>query len=183
MQPGRRLIKTWSKTQAVVALSSAEAELYGAVKGACEGLGSASLREDLGRRGGLQLHMDASAAMGIIERKGVCNMRHLDLNNLWLQEQRAKMEIPMNKVKGTENPADLFTKHLTSASGIETLLHAFGCVYRSGRPENAPELRQGMGTQAGTRLERLEHAHEATAQEANHNGRGRRRLTAPTKAS
>ena len=30
-------IKTWSKTQAVIAKSSAESELYGAVRGACEG--------------------------------------------------------------------------------------------------------------------------------------------------
>ena len=34
---GQHTIKIWSKTQAVVALGSGEAELYGAIKGACEG--------------------------------------------------------------------------------------------------------------------------------------------------
>lgn len=36
---GCHLIKSWSKTQAVLAKSSAESELYGVVKCACEGLG------------------------------------------------------------------------------------------------------------------------------------------------
>ena len=58
----------------------------------------------------------------------------------------------LRKVKGTENPADLFTKHLTSASYVEALLKLLGCEYRGGRPVSAPALREGTGTQAGTQL-------------------------------
>ena len=36
---GSHLLKTWSSTQNVVALSSGEAEFYGLVKGASQGLG------------------------------------------------------------------------------------------------------------------------------------------------
>ena len=82
----------------MVALSSAEAELYAAVKGACEGLGTASLKEDMGGRADLRMHLDASAAIGIVERKGLCKRRHLDLNTLWLQEQEARRRLPTNKV-------------------------------------------------------------------------------------
>ena len=40
---GKHCIKTWSKTQAVIAKSSAEAELYGVVRAATEALGVCSL--------------------------------------------------------------------------------------------------------------------------------------------
>ena len=102
---GKHYIRGWSKTQAVVALSSAEAELYAAVKGACEALGAVSLEHDFGADVKVQMHMDASAAIGIVERKGLCNMRHLDLNNLWLQEQQARRMVPTRKVPGTYNQA------------------------------------------------------------------------------
>ena len=58
----------------------------------------------------------------------------------------------LRKVKGTENPADLFTKHLTSAAYVEALLKLLGCEFRGGRPASAPALREGAGTQAGTQL-------------------------------
>ena len=45
---GSHLIKMWSRTQALVALSSAEAELYGIVKGTAELKGLVSLWRDLG---------------------------------------------------------------------------------------------------------------------------------------
>ena len=67
---GEHCIKTWSKTQAIVARSSAEAELYGVVRAATEGLGMATLLKDFGRTVKMQLHLDAAAAKGIIERHG-----------------------------------------------------------------------------------------------------------------
>ena len=45
---GSHCITAWSKTQAVIAKSSAESELYGVVRGACEGLGTMTLCKDLG---------------------------------------------------------------------------------------------------------------------------------------
>ena len=36
---GGHCLKTWSKTQAIVAKSSAESELYGVVRGTVEGIG------------------------------------------------------------------------------------------------------------------------------------------------
>ena len=45
---GNHVIKSWSSTQTVVALSSGEAEYYGVTKGACEGIGIAGLIADLG---------------------------------------------------------------------------------------------------------------------------------------
>ena len=44
---GTHLIKSWATTQATIAKSSAESELYGIVRGTCEALGFISLAEDL----------------------------------------------------------------------------------------------------------------------------------------
>ena len=110
---GSHLIKTWSKTQATIAKSSAESELYGIVRATCETLGLITLMEDLGGTASARLHMDATAASGIVDREGVSKVRHLDVNILWLQEQLAGDKVPLLKVLGTENSADLATKHLS----------------------------------------------------------------------
>ena len=61
---GGHCIKTWSKTQALIAKSSGEAELYAVVRGATEALGMATLARDMGKKVEIQLHIDALAAKG-----------------------------------------------------------------------------------------------------------------------
>ena len=96
---GNHLIKAWSKTQTVVAKSSAEAELYSVVKGSCEGLGVSTLLRDLGEPAPkVRMHLDATAAKGIIERKGLSKVRHVEVDILWLQELQARRLLPLNKV-------------------------------------------------------------------------------------
>ena len=87
---GRHCIKSWSKTQAVIAKSSAESELYSVVKGATEGLGLATLFKDMGFEVTVKLNLDAAAAKGILERQGIAKVRHIDVNVLWLQQQLAR---------------------------------------------------------------------------------------------
>ena len=121
---GSHCLKTWSKTQALVAKSSGEAELYAVVRGATEALRMATLAKDLGRTMSVRLHIDALAAKGMIERKGLSKVRHLDVNVLWLQEQCARKVLPIVKVPGEDNPADLMTKHLVGPkvlTDVETL--------------------------------------------------------------
>ena len=65
---GNHCIKVLSKTQAVVAKSSAESELYGVVKGPCEALGVCTLRKDIGWDLDMRLELDATAAKGILDR-------------------------------------------------------------------------------------------------------------------
>ena len=67
---GAHLLKNWSKTQAIVALSSAEAELCSTVNGSAEGLGVQVAMKDFGRDVGIHLLGDASAALGVIQRHG-----------------------------------------------------------------------------------------------------------------
>ena len=88
---GSHLIKAWSKTQAVISKSSAESELYRVINGACEGLGVSTMLKDLGVvEPKIRMHLDATAAKGIVERKGLSKVRHIDIDVLWLQEQQAR---------------------------------------------------------------------------------------------
>ena len=87
---GGHCIKVWSKTQAPVAKSPAESELYAAVRGGCEALGILLLLKDLGQSVLLKLSIDAGAAKGILERQGLTNVRHLDVGMLWMQDQVAR---------------------------------------------------------------------------------------------
>ena len=75
---GKYYIKSWSKNQSVVALSSAEAELYAIIKTASESLGIYSSLQDWGIGITVNLMADASAALGIFGRSGLGNMRHID---------------------------------------------------------------------------------------------------------
>ena len=73
-------------------MSSAEAELAGLVKTTSEVLGMTSMLKDLGCECSEKalVFADASAALGISERRGVGSVRHLDTRLLWVQEKIIK---------------------------------------------------------------------------------------------
>ena len=81
---GGCLLRTVSRTQPNIALSSAEAELYAMVMAASEGLGAKAMAADFGLQLSPFLHVDASAAIGIAQRKGLGRIRHLDTQSLWI---------------------------------------------------------------------------------------------------
>ena len=145
---GQHCIKTWSKTPAIVAKSSAESELYRVVKASCEALGTLTLLEELGAEATARAHVDASAAKGIIERTGLDKIRHIDVNVLWLQEQEVSCRVPLRKIDGTKNPADLMTKHL-EVKKIEGHLERLGLEFRGGRAQAAANLYSADVTTAG----------------------------------
>ena len=136
---GGHLLRFWSKTQATIAQSSGESELLGAVRGGVEALGAMTLLKDFGERCTAKLVLDASAALGILQRRGVGKIRHLDVGALWLQEKEAQRRLKIEKVKGEKNPADLGTKHL----GEEVLtrhMHAMNLDFAEGRASTATKL-------------------------------------------
>lgn len=137
---GAHLIKAYSKTQAVVAKSSAESELYGIIRASTESLGVCTLLEDLGMPGmRARIGVDANAAMGITQRQGLNKLRHVEVDFLWLQEQQARRLLPLRKVPGPRNPSDMMTKHIPVAA-MELYLEQLGLVYVSGRADVAQKL-------------------------------------------
>ncbi len=142
---GRHLIKSWSSTQIPISLSSGEAELYGVVKASGIALGYQALLRDLGLQLPIRVWIDSTATMGICSRQGLGKLRHIDTRSLWVQQRVREGSLELRKVRGEANPADLFTKHLTSEDRVKMLLELFSCRFVGGRAAEAPELRREEG--------------------------------------
>ncbi len=69
--------------------------------------------KDLGIRASITLFTESSVARGIIHLVGLRKLRHLHTGYLWLQAAVEPKRLQVRKVLGAENPADLFTKHLS----------------------------------------------------------------------
>ena len=135
-----RHLKTYAKTQATVAKSSGESELYGVVRASTDGLGILTLLADFGATDyQASVGMDASAAIGIVQRSGLGKLRHVEVDVLWLQEQQARRLLPIRKVPGTANPADMGTKNLAVAL-MDKYLDQLNLEVKEGRAEVAQQL-------------------------------------------
>ena len=136
---GQHCIKTWSSTQAIISLSSGEAEYYGIVKASSVGLGLKAMLTDMGLSPTLEVLTDASAAKGIASRTGLGKTRHIEVHYLWVQERIANKDMKLSKVWGHDNPADLLTKHLDAAT-LQRHLRLLGIEYREGRSAETPMI-------------------------------------------
>ena len=133
------LVKHWSSTQKVIALSSGEAELAGVVKAAGESLGLRSLCRDLGMDLSLHIYADSTAAIGICQRSGVGRVRHIDVAQLWVQQKLKWKEFLLSKCLGADDPADVLTKH-TGRALLDALLPRIAVRTEAGRAASAPDL-------------------------------------------
>ena len=136
---GSHLIKRYSATQPTIAVSSGEAELTGLVKGATHSLGFQALAADMGIDVKIDLYSDASAAIGIIRRRGLGRIRHLDVTDLWLQERIRMKGFRVSKIAGADNLADILTKNTDRATLVKHL-NGMNVLPEHGRPDAAPKL-------------------------------------------
>ena len=136
---GKRIVKTWSKTQSLIALSSGEGELYAMIKASAESMGLLSMLKDFGWHVSREIWGDASAAIGIVKRSGLGKTRHIDTALLWIQQNAAEKKIKYGKILGKLNPADLFTKHL-DASTMDGHVRKLEFEVAVGRAMEAPKL-------------------------------------------
>ena len=152
---GEHVIKTYCKQQKVIALSSAEAELYAMVAASAETLALQAYAHDLGLEFGCELYCDSAAALGIAQRAGIGKVRHLRTQGLWVQEVRVSGRIAYKKVLGEKNPADLLTKHM-SADLSARHLECLNMDFSKGRAEAAPTLNSLVQATYGRRSRRDE---------------------------
>ena len=136
---GKHTLKTWSKTQSFIALSSGESELYAMIKASAESLGMLSMLKDFGWHVSGEIWGDASAAIGIVNRSGLGKTRLIDTALLWIQQIVADKKFKYGKILGKLNPADLFTKHL-DASTMDGHVRKLECEVAVGRAMEAPRL-------------------------------------------
>ena len=77
---GRHCLKACSKTQSIIAESSGESELYGVIKGSSEGSGLVFLARDFEMEIATRMHVDATAAKGMVERRGISRVRQIEVD-------------------------------------------------------------------------------------------------------
>ena len=137
---GAHLIKSYAKTQARIAKSSGDSELYSVIRASTEALGVSTLLEDFGCIGvKVSVGMDTNAAIGIVQRRGLNKLRHVELDVLWIQEQQARRSLPLRKVPGLRNPSDMMTKNVDQAH-IDTYLDLLNLRFDIGRADIAQNL-------------------------------------------
>ena len=109
----------------------------------------------------IRIRTDASAAKGIASRRGLGKVRHIEVNQLWLQEKVNAGDIEVMKVKGEGNLADALTKPLdgpgTSKHLVLTKQEVVAGRHNLTPDFEAAEDEQGLmqeapGTQAGAGL-------------------------------
>ena len=105
-------METWSSTQQVIALSSAEAELYSLGKGAAHALFHKHAMKEIGVEIEAEIGCDNNAAIGAAQRRGAGKMRHVQTRFLWMQDQIASGAVKLVKEGTHTNPADVGTKHV-----------------------------------------------------------------------
>jgi histone deacetylase 1/2 len=109
------LLYTCSKTQSVVSLSSAEAELIALAATVSEAQYVRALLGEIGEEVKIRIVSDSTSALAIVKRRGVGRVRHLDIRSLFLQDMFRAGVLKVLYTPGTENIADLFTKALPIA--------------------------------------------------------------------
>ena len=135
---GKHLLRSSSTTQAVLSLSSGEAEFYSAVKGASVSIGMVALLADMGvtPKKPISLRVDSTACLGTAGRRGAGRIRHIATPSLWIQRAVNDGRLDLSKVDGKDNPADLGTKVL-GGPAINQILGRIGFVKLTGNSKLA----------------------------------------------
>jgi len=115
------LLATWSRTQSVVAQSRCEAELLALNAGAVEGKLVASILKELKRRPILVLRTDSTSAANSTKRRGLGRMRHMDIRELWLQDEIRNGMLKIEHIEGLQNVADVLTKSMPGSRFMELI--------------------------------------------------------------
>ena len=146
-------VKRYSRLQTVVALSSAEAELYAIAEGAKEIAGSGQLISHIwgSLKKPFAIFTDSASARQIAGMEGFLRrMRHVDIRLCFIQDNVHNKELVINGVAGLENMSDLLTKNVnkqqtdkrTAALGLEDI-HRFDILAPEGSHEVAKTLELG----------------------------------------
>ena len=62
----------------------------------------------------IHMYTDSSVATGIATRNRLGKVRHIEVNQLWLQGKISEGTITVDKVARILNQADIFTHHVTA---------------------------------------------------------------------
>ena len=107
---GTSVLKTWAKRQAIVALSSAEAEYMAIIKGVQEALAVRTALIEMGMPVQVNVLCDSSAAKGSAEKQGLMHMKHMQLRELFLKRVVEQGLVRITKIGTLDNLSNPLTK-------------------------------------------------------------------------
>ena len=94
------------------------------------------MAHDRGDTSEMAVHIDSSAAIGVISRRGSGKLRHIRVGQLWIQEMAEEGEVQVKKVGGEINIADLMTKYLADRKVLQ-FMELMNCDFCSGRADTS----------------------------------------------
>jgi len=109
---GGFMVAQWSRTQPITAMSSCEAELLALNEGAKETKLVQGLLGELHIDVPIRVYTDSSSARLMAYKRGPGRMKHIELRQLWLQEQVRGGMLEIKKITTEQNLADVLTKPL-----------------------------------------------------------------------
>ena len=76
-------------------------------------MGTLAMFSDFRRQATVRMHVDAFAALGVIQRQGIGKIRHLATRTLWLQSQQLRQVLSFKKTNCALNLDDALTKYIS----------------------------------------------------------------------
>ena len=124
---GGRFVTGASRTQGVVATSSGEAEVRALQPRGRRSVYAAQVVQFMsGQKAKVTLCTDASAAVGSLHRLGPgSRLKHVEIQELWLQEIVRDKRATLSKIRRDVNTADLGTKSPAKAD-LDKMLALLG---------------------------------------------------------
>ena len=122
---------TYCKGQAVIALSSGEAECYWLVSATSQMLGLQSILLDWRWKFHAHVWMDATAGIAIGGRRGLGRVKHIDTVFLWAQTMVTEGKVTLGKKPTKEMLADFLTKRVDAATMLNCMT-GLGMKFQSG---------------------------------------------------
>ena len=127
-----------SKTQSTVAQSTCESELLALGAGVMDGRFAQTIVEEMGEKVALEAYCDSSSAVAITVRRGLGRLRHLNVKQMWLQQEVREKRLTVNRVPSEQNVSDLFTKAFLGPR-FRVLLDMIGLDVQPARSVNTDE--------------------------------------------
>ena len=107
--------------QQVAALPAGKAEQYGVAKGGRVLIGAIGLTRDLGVTVKGILRTDLSAAKDVAPRRGLGEVKHVNVRRMWTQDVARSGRLAIAKIPGGENAANVWTQNLDGTAIAQRL--------------------------------------------------------------
>ena len=87
----------------------------------------------------IRVYTDASTGKSLATRRGLGTVRHISVNELWIQELVQNNSVTLVTIKNKFNHSDMLSKYLNKAE-IETIMEHVQHFFEQGRAAAAPKL-------------------------------------------